>query len=652
LRRLIPYYRPYPRLLVGGLTLVVISSALGAVVPWLLRIGIDDLRAGTPLRDVWYIAAGIVAVALLGGALRYWMREMLNGLSRYIEYDLRQALFVHLTRLDGAYFARMRTGDLMARLTNDLSAVRMAAGPAIMYLTNTIFGAAFALVFMLRIDVKLTLLALLPMVLLPVATIKLGTAIHRRFEAVQEEFSSLTTLAQENFAGVRVVRAYRQERAEIGRFSRLNASYLEKNMGLARLYGVMHPMFGLLAGLSGVMVLGLGGSLAVHGTITVGAFVAFGLYLGMLTWPLIALGWVVNLFQRGAASMTRLLDVLDASPEITSPAAPIALPASSGGRTLEFRDVGFYFPTPEGHEPRWVLRHVSFTVPAGETLAVVGATGSGKSALIDLIPRLADPQEGEILLDGVPLTSIWLDTLRGEIGYVPQESFLFSDTIAANLAYGDVSVPLVEHIDAGLRGSAGPRVRDDMSAASRASDEAPHEESREVGEREAAPHRWAAEVAQLDETVRAFPNAYGTVLGERGINLSGGQKQRLALARALARRPRLVLLDDALSAVDTHTEAEILRGLRGALAGRTAVIASHRVSAVRDANQVIVLHEGRVVERGTHASLISAGGPYSALLQRQQLEESIEEEDDALLDDSAVTTGTGSGGALTYTSAA
>jgi ATP-binding cassette subfamily B protein len=294
-----------------------------------------------------------------------------------------------------------------------------------------------------------------------------------------------------------------------------------------------------------------------------------------------------------------------------------------------------------------VLRHVSFTVPAGETLAVVGATGSGKSALIDLIPRLADPQEGEILLDGVPLTSIWLDTLRGEIGYVPQESFLFSDTIAANLAYGDVSVPLVEHIDAGLRGSAGPRVRDDMSAASRASDEAPHEESREVGEREAAPHRWAAEVAQLDETVRAFPNAYGTVLGERGINLSGGQKQRLALARALARRPRLVLLDDALSAVDTHTEAEILRGLRGALAGRTAVIASHRVSAVRDANQVIVLHEGRVVERGTHASLISAGGPYSALLQRQQLEESIEEEDDALLDDSAVTTGTGSGGALT-----
>jgi ATP-binding cassette, subfamily B, multidrug efflux pump len=626
LRRLLPYYRPYPKLLVGGLALVVISSALGAVVPWLLRLGIDDLRAGTPLRDIWMIAGGIVGVALVGGALRYWMREMLNGLSRYIEYDLRQALFVHLTRLDGAYFGRMRTGDLMARLTNDLSAVRMAAGPAIMYLANTVFGAAFALVFMLRIDVKLTLLALLPMVLLPIATIKLGSAIHRRFEAVQEEFSALTTLAQENFAGVRVVRAYRQERAEIGRFSALNANYLERNVHLARLYAIMHPMFGLLAGLSGVMVLGLGGSLAVRGTITVGAFIAFGLYLGMLTWPLIALGWVVNLFQRGAASMTRLLDVFDAEPEIRSPQTPVPLPPASSGRTLEFRDVGFHFPTADGQEPRWVLRHVSFIVPAGETLAVVGATGSGKSALIDLIPRLSDPQEGEILLDGVPIRSLSLEALRAEIGYVPQESFLFSDTIAANLAYGDASHPLVAHEAVDERARAGER---------------------DEGDRDAAPHRWAAEVAQLDETVREFAHGYGTVLGERGINLSGGQKQRLALARALARRPRLVLLDDALSAVDTHTEAEILRGLRGALAGRTAVIASHRVSAVRDANQVIVLHEGLVVERGTHAALISAGGRYSALLQRQQLEESIEEGEEAQDDARTVSVGTGSSGALT-----
>jgi ATP-binding cassette, subfamily B, multidrug efflux pump len=625
LRRLVPYYRPYPRLLGGGLVLVIISSAIGAVVPWLLRAGIDDLRAAAPASRIWTIAAAIVGIALVGGALRYWMRELLNGLSRYIEYDLRQALFVHLTRLEGAYFGRMRTGDLMARLTNDLSAVRMAAGPAIMYLTNTVFGGAFALVFMLHIDVRLTLLALLPMVLLPFGTIKLGGAIHRRFEAVQEEFSALTTLAQENFAGVRVVRAYRQERAEIGRFSTLNERYLEKNMRLAKLYGAMNPMFGLLAGLSGVIVLGLGGTLVVRGTITVGAFVAFGLYLGMLTWPLIALGWVVNLFQRGAASMTRLLDVLDARPQIHSPASPVALPPAGQGRSLEFRDVGYHFPVPEGGEPRWVLRHVSFTVPAGDTLAVVGATGSGKSALIDLIPRLADPQEGEILLDGIPITSLALDELRAEIGYVPQESFLFSDTIAANLAYGDATHPLVEHDGA---------------------DERAREESRTTGERDAERHRWAAEVAQLDETVREFPHGYGTVLGERGINLSGGQKQRLALARALARRPRLVLLDDALSAVDTHTEAEILRGLRGALAGRTAVIASHRVSAVRDANQVIVLDEGRIVESGTHATLISAGGRYAALLQRQQLEESIEEEDVVTDVTDVVQIGTGSSDAV------
>ena len=626
LRRLVPYYRPYPRLLIGGLALVVVSSALGSVVPWLLRAGIDDVRASAPASRIWTIGAEIVAIALLGGALRYWMRELLNGLSRYIEYDLRQALFLHLTRLDGAYYGGMRTGDLMARLTNDLSAVRMAAGPAIMYLTNTVFGGAFALAFMLRIDVRLTLLALLPMILLPAGTIKLGSAIHRRFEAVQEEFSALSTLAQENFAGVRVVRAYRQERAEIGRFSTLNGRYLDQNMRLARLYGMMNPMFGLLAGLSGVVVLGLGGTLVVRDVISVGSFVAFGLYLGMLTWPLIALGWVVNLFQRGAASMTRLLDVLDAEPAIKSPESPVPLPPAGAGRTIEFRDVGFHFPTPEGREPRWVLRHVSFTVAAGNTLAVVGATGSGKSALIDLIPRLADPQEGEILLDGIPLRALSLETLRGEIGYVPQESFLFGDTIAANLAYGDVGHPLVEHdsIDEGARA-----------------------ESRVAGERDAAPNRWAAEVAQLDETVREFEHGYGTVLGERGINLSGGQKQRLALARALARRPRIVLLDDALSAVDTHTEAEILRGLRGALAGRTAVIASHRVSAVRDANQVIVLDEGRVVERGTHATLISAGGRYAALLQRQQLEESLDDDGaDPLLESATtgVTAGTGSDG--------
>ncbi len=605
LRRLLPYYRPYQRMLWGGLALVVVSSAVGAVIPWLLRSGIDDLHGGAPIRHVSWLAAGIVATALGGGALRYWMRETLNGLSRYIEYDLRQDLFAKLTTLDAPYFARIRTGDLMARLTNDLGAVRMAAGPAVMYLTNTIFGGAFALIFMMKINVRLTLLALLPMVLLPGVMIKLGAALHRRFESVQEQFSSLTTQVQENFAGVRVVRAYRQERAEIERFSAHNEAYVVRNLALARLYGAMHPMFGLLAGISGAVVLVVGGTLVVRETITVGAFVAFGFYLGLLTWPLIALGWVINLFQRGGASMARLLEILDAHAAIVSPAVPVPLPVAGAGRRLEFRDVGYHFPAEPGAAPRWVLRHVSFTVPAGGTLAVVGATGSGKSALIDLIPRVADPQEGTILVDGVPIRELDVGALRGEIGYVPQESFLFSETIAANLGYGDASRSLAHSGDDG---------------------EDPVPPSREDGATEAASHRWAAEVAQLDETVEEFGGGYGTVLGERGINLSGGQKQRLALARALARRPRILLLDDALSSVDTHTEAEILRGLRGALAGRTAVIASHRVSAVRDASLIIVLEDGAIVQSGTHAELMRSGGRYATLLRRQQLEESLDEQ--------------------------
>jgi len=603
LRRLVPYYRPYRGMLAGGLALVVGASALGSVVPWLLRAGVDALAAREPVRQVTLLGLAIVGVALVGGAMRYWMRELLNGLSRYIEYDLRQDLFAHITTLDPGYFSRTRTGDLMARLTNDLAAVRQAAGPAIMYLTNTIFGGAFALGFMLHISIRLTLVALLPMIFLPVVMIKLGGLIHRRFEAVQEHFSTMTTHVQENFSGVRVVRAYRQERAETARFAALNETYLQRNMSLAKLYGAMNPTFGLLAGLSVVVVLGLGGQLVVNGTISVGAFVAFGFYVGILTWPLIALGWVINLFQRGAASMERLLEILDAQAAVRSPDSPRALPPAQGGRALEFRDVGFHFPAAPGREPRWVLRHVSFRVPAGATLAVVGATASGKSTLIDLIPRLHDPQEGEILLDGVPVHELPLDVLRGEIGYVQQESFLFSDTIAANLGYGDAAHPLVE------------RDTDDERAP---------EQSRAVGELAAANNVWAAEVAQLDDTVRAFPHGYGTQLGERGINLSGGQKQRLSLARALARRPRVVLLDDALSAVDTHTEAEILRGLRKTLSGRTAVIASHRISAVRDATWIIVLDEGRVVEQGTHEQLMAAGGRYTALLHRQQLEESLE----------------------------
>jgi ATP-binding cassette subfamily B protein len=499
--------------------------------------------------------------------------------SRWIEYDLRNDLFRKLETADATYYSQVRTGDLMARLTNDLSAVRMAVGPAIMYLTNTIAGGAFALWFMLRISPRLTLIAALPMALLPVLGILFGRHIHARFEAVQAHFSDLTTLAQENLAGVRIVRAFRQEAAETERFAVLNEQYLEKNMRLAKLYGLMQPGFSIFAGLGMVAVVGVGGSLVLDGSISVGSFVAFGMYLGMLTWPLIALGWVINLFQRGAASMTRLLDILDVQPSLRDPEHPRTLPHAAGGRSIEFRNVGFHYSRDTEGPTRWALRHISFVALAGATIGVVGATGSGKSALMDLVPRLFDPQEGEILIDGIPIRDLSIEDLRREIGYVPQESFLFSDTIGSNLVYGT----------------------SDESAAS-----------------------WAAEIAQLDKTIERFPGGYDTVLGERGINLSGGQKQRAALARALARRPTIVLLDDALSAVDTHTEAEILRSLREALTRRTALIASHRVSAIRDATWIIVLEEGRIVEQGRHTELLAAGGRYWSLLNRQQLEESIE----------------------------
>ncbi len=588
LKRLFPYYTPYRAELIMGLVLVVVSTAITAIIPWFLRLAIDGLRAQAPFAESLKLAGGIVAVATLAAFLRYAMREILNGVSRHIEYDLRNDLFAHLLTLDSTWFATTRTGDTMARLTNDLNAVRMAAGPAVMYLVNTIAGAVFSLVFMLRIDPLLTLLALLPMLFLPVLTGYLGKLVHRRFDAVQEHFSTLTTHAQENLTGTRIVRAYRQEGAEIARFGALNEEYMKRNMSLAKLYGTMHPLFALLAGLAAVVVLGVGGLLTMRGQISVGSFVAFGLYLNLLTWPLIALGWVINLFQRGSASMARLTDILDARSslvEIPTESA-VHLPRARGGRSIEFRDVGFHFPAVDGREPRWIFRNVNFLVPSGTTLGIAGATGSGKTALIDLLPRLHDPVEGEILIDGVPSQNIPLHELRREIGFVPQESLLFSDTIGGNIGYGAPSSETVE---------------------------------------------WAAGTAQLAQTIGSFPGGYETMLGERGINLSGGQKQRAALARALARKPSIVLLDDALSAVDTHTEAEILQGLRGALDERTAIIASHRASAIRYASWIIVLDEGRVVEQGRHEDLMAAEGRYWGLLRHQQLVDAIESASDATL---------------------
>ena len=580
LRSAAPYYKPYWIPFTVGLLIILASSAITSVIPWLLRRAIDAIGAAAPMSTIWKLAGLIVLAAIIGGAFRYGMRELMNGVSRWMEYDLRNDLFTHLETLDPAYFAQTRTGDIMARLTNDLGAVRMALGPAVMYLTNTIFGGLFALYFMLRIDVKLTLLALLPTIFLPILTIKMGKAIHDRFEAVQEHFSTLTTHAQENLTGARIVRAYRQEAAEVQRFGALNEQYLALNMSLVRLWGTLNPLFAFFGGLGAVIVLGAGGALTIRGAISVGSFVAFGMYLTMLTWPMIALGWVVNLFQRGEASMGRLNEIFDVEPGIVAKEPQQHLPLTRTGRTIEFRNVGFHYPSDAPGEPRWVLRNVSFSVPAGATLGVVGATGSGKSALIDLIPRMYDPQEGEILIDGVPTRNVAPAELREEIGFVPQESLLFSETIGANLSYGTNGLT-------------------------------------QTGE-------WAANVAQLDQTISEFPGRYETILGERGINLSGGQKQRASLARALARKPSIVLLDDALSAVDTHTEAEILRALREALSTRTALIASHRISAIRDASWIIVLEKGAVVEQGRHAELMAARGRYWSLLRRQQLLDAVE----------------------------
>ncbi|MDQ8155374.1 MAG: ABC transporter ATP-binding protein [Gemmatimonadota bacterium] len=578
LRRLIPLAAPYRATMAWGIACVVISSAFYSLQPLFLRWAIDALRAGEAPARLWRIAGLMIGVALATGYFRWQMREQLNGVSRRIETDLRDQLFAHLMTLDAGWYARTRTGDIMARLTNDLGAVRMAAGPAVMYLTNTIAGGLFALGFMLQLSPRLSAIALAPLLLLPVVMLRLGRAIHDRFEAVQAHFSDLTTRVQENLSGARIVRAYRQEPAEADRFAAMSTEYLRRNIALARLNALMNPSFTALAGLGSVAVLGVGGAMVLRGTLTVGALVAFGIYLTTLTWPLIALGWVTNLFQRGAASMERLIEILDAIPAVRDPDVPRPLVASAGGRSVEFRGVTFAYPPRDGAVPREVLRDVSFFIPAGGTLGVVGATGAGKSALLELLPRFFDPQAGRILLDGVDVRDLPLAALRADIGFVPQDALLFSDTIAHNLAYGGA---------------------DDTAA------------------------QWASGVAQLADAVARFPAGDQTMLGERGINLSGGQKQRATIARALARMPAVVVLDDALSAVDTHTEAAILHGLREALSSRTALIASHRVTALRDATHIIVLEDGTVVESGTHDALVARRGRYWSLLRRQLLEDEL-----------------------------
>ena len=588
LRTILPYFRPYRTGAVAGLALVVVTNLFTVAGPYLIKLSIDGL--GDPdvtMGRISTYALLLVVAAFLGGAAKYGMRELLNGLSRRIECDLRNDYFAHLLRLDAGFYGRTRTGDLMARATNDTQAVRMATGPAIMYAVNTFVSFLLTLGLMVWISPRLTVYALVPMVVLPPVVFMFARVIHRRFEKIQEQFSTLSTMVQENLTGMRIVRAYVQEDSQAHQFDKFNREYMDRNMDLVKVAGLFHPILALFSGAAMVIVLWVGGLEVIAGRITTGDYVAFGIYVAYLIWPLIALGWVVNLFQRGSASMGRLNKIFETEPAVRPPENPVPLAEPRGA--VEFRNVSFRYPGTE----RLVLEDISFSADPGQTVAVVGPTGSGKSTLVTLIPRIYDVTSGCVLVDGVDVRDLDSDELRSLIGMVPQDPFLFSATIEENIGLG-IGLDL---------GAEEPG----------AEDEDPDEVVLE-----------AARVAQLHMAIEGFPKGWGTLLGERGVNLSGGQKQRTTLARAVARDPRILVLDDALSAVDTHTEARILDDLAHVMEGRTSFIISHRVSAVMNADLILVLDRGRMVERGRHTELMALGGTYAQLLHRQMLEQDIE----------------------------
>ena len=588
LRPLAPYLRKYRTTFYIGALCVLCNNTVWILFPMVIRDAVRDLNTHVTRQTLLKYSLYLLAIAAAKAVFQYLTRWILIGVSREIEFDLRNDLFAHLEQLAYSYYQRTRTGDIMARMTNDLNAVRMLVGPGIMYTANTIVFTAVSLVFMLSISPKLTLFAFLPLPIFSIVVQYFGRQIHERFERIQAMFSEISARAQENFSGARLIRAYVQEEAEIELFERANEEYIGRSLKLVRLMGMLWPTLETLLGVAIVIVLFVGGREVIQHRINVGDFAAFNTNMVQLTWPIIALGWVINIFQRGTASLGRIENILKERPEVTDADVPRSGAPTTVRGEIEFRNLSFgYGETFEtqsndgAHSGTIVLKNLNLRVPAGTSLAIVGPTGSGKSTLVSLVPRIYDAAPGSVLIDGRSIREFPLEVLRNNIGFVPQETFLFSDTIRENIAFG--------------------------------AEDASDGEVRRV-----------AEAASIASDIESFPEDYNTLVGERGLTLSGGQKQRTAIARALIRNPRILILDDALSSVDTQTEDRILNYLREVMRGRTTIFISHRVSTVRNADRIAVLHDGEIVEYGTHDELIERNGYYTELYHKQLLEEELE----------------------------
>jgi len=659
LARLVPYVLRYRRQFLLGLVCLVLTTAFSLLGPWVLRHAVDDLTAGVTRDKLAVHAATLLGLAMAGGVFRFLTRRILVGASRAIEYDLRNAFVAHLQRLPLAWFHATRTGDLMSRATNDLNAVRMMVGPAIMYMASTGLVFVVSIALMLSIDPVLTLAALACLPPVSVAVKFFGSAVYRQTERIQAQLSTLSAVVQEGLAGVRVVRAYCREGVEAERFGRENREYLARNARLIRTQALFYPSLGFILGLAGVLVLWLGARHVIEGRITVGQFVAFNAYLLMLSWPMIAFGFVTNLFQRGMAAWGRMCEVFDAPPAEPARLDAAAPPAPVSGGGVEFRDLSF------AYDGKPVLQGVSATIGPGRVLGVIGPTGSGKSTLLALLPRLFNPPRGSVFIDGVDVLDLPLPVLRRQIAMVPQDPFLFSDTIAGNVAFG-VEAAGAAGADGGMAdlraddGMAGAGADDGVLGAGADGVVGAGADGglSDAGAGAGAPGGMAATgarrpagvetadapdagpgverdagrvvteaiaLARLDADLAGFPDGAETRVGERGVTLSGGQKQRTALARAISADARILLLDDALSAVDARTEADILAGLRRVLRGRTSIVVSHRISTVRAADLILVLDEGRVVERGAHDELVARNGPYAGLHRKQLIEQALEQ---------------------------